>query len=54
VLESAVEDFQKYVLSKDEKEKKLFQEAEEWFLKKESDQLFSFEYICAILGIAPA
>ena len=54
VLESAVEDFQKYVLSKDEKEKKLFQEAEEWFLKKESDQLFSFEYICAILGLAPA
>jgi hypothetical protein len=29
VLESAVEDFQKYVLSKDEKERKLFQEAEE-------------------------
>jgi hypothetical protein len=26
-------------------------EAEEWFLKKESDQLFSFEYICAILGL---
>jgi hypothetical protein len=47
VLESAVADFQKYVLSKDEKERKLFQEAEEWFLKKESDQLFSFEYICA-------
>ena len=53
VLESAVEDFQKYVLSKDEKQKKLFQEAEEWFLKKESDPLFSFEYICAILGLAP-
>jgi hypothetical protein len=54
VLESAVEDFQKYVLTKDEKEGKLFQEAEEWLLKKESDQLFSFEYICAILGLAPA
>jgi hypothetical protein len=54
VLESAVEDFQKYVFSKDAKERKLFQETEEWFLKKESDQLFSFEYICAILGLAPA
>jgi hypothetical protein len=54
VLESAVEDFQKHVLSKDAKERKLFQEAEDWFLKKESDQLFSFEYICAILGLAPA
>jgi hypothetical protein len=54
VLESAVEDFQKHVLSKDGKERKLFQEAEEWFLGKDSDQLFSFEYICAILGLAPA
>jgi hypothetical protein len=53
VLESAVEDFQKYVLSKDEKERKLFREAEKWFLEKESDQLFSFEYICSILRLAP-
>jgi hypothetical protein len=54
VLESAIEDFQKHLLSKDEKERKLFQEAEEWFFEKESDQLFSFGYICAILGLAPA
>ena len=54
VLESAVEDFQKHVLSKDEKERKLFQKAEEWFFEKERDQLFSFEYICAILRLAPA
>jgi hypothetical protein len=54
VLESAVEDFQKHVRSKDGKKRKLFQEAEEWFLGRNSDQLFSFEYICAILGLAPA
>src|SRR5262249_46206711 len=54
VLESAIEDFQKYVLSRDQKERKLFQEAEDWFFGKESDQLFSFDYICAILGLAPA
>lgn len=54
VLESAVEDFQKYVLSKDAKERKLFQEAEKWFLNKDADQLFSFVYICEILGLAPA
>jgi hypothetical protein len=54
VLESAVEDFQKYILSTDQKERKLFQEAEAWFFGKGSDQLFSFEYICSILGLAPA
>src|SRR5215510_3369864 len=54
VLESAIEDFQKYFLSRDQKERKLFQEAEDWFFGKESDQLFSFDYICAILGLAPA
>jgi hypothetical protein len=54
VLESAIEDFQKYVLSTDQKERKLFQDAEKWFFGKDSDQLFSFEYICAILGLAPA
>jgi Ni,Fe-hydrogenase III large subunit len=34
VLESAVEDFQKYVLARNVSGKKLFQEAEEWFLEK--------------------
>jgi hypothetical protein len=53
VLASAIEHFQKHVLSKDEKGRKLFQEAEEWFLEKDSDQLFSFEYICETLGLHP-
>jgi hypothetical protein len=53
VLASAIEHFQKHVLSKDEKGMKLFQEAEEWFLEKDSDQLFSFEYICETLGLHP-
>ena len=53
VLASAIEHFQKYVLSKDEKGKKLFQEAEEWFLEKDRDQLFSFEYICETLAAPP-
>ena len=33
VLESAVEDFQKYVLARKPSGKKLFQQAEEWFLE---------------------
>src|SRR6266478_8158280 len=46
VLASAIQHFQKYVLSKDEKGRKLFQEAKEWFLERDSDQLFSFETTC--------
>ena len=53
VLESAIEDFQKYVFSKNQKGQKLFQEAEEWFLEKADDQLFSSEYICATLQLHP-
>jgi hypothetical protein len=53
VLESAVEDFQKYVLARNPRGKKLFQEAEEWFLEKDSDQLFSFESICETLRLHP-
>jgi hypothetical protein len=53
VLESAVEDFQKYVLARKPSGKKLFQQAEEWFLEKESEELFSFENICDTLQLHP-
>jgi hypothetical protein len=53
VLASAVEDFQKYVLARRPRGKKLFQEAEEWFLDKGSDELFSFGSICGTLGLHP-
>jgi hypothetical protein len=53
VLADAIEHFQKYTLAKDEKGRKLFQEAEEWFLEKDDDGLFSFEYICATLQLHP-
>jgi hypothetical protein len=53
VLESAVEDFQKYVLARNLRGKKLFQQAEEWFLEKNSDELFSFENICDTLQFHP-
>jgi hypothetical protein len=50
VLESAIEDFQKYFLARHTSGKKLFQQAEEWFLEKNSDELFSFGYVCETLG----
>jgi hypothetical protein len=53
VLESAVEDFQEYVLAPRPSGKKLFRQAEEWFLEKDSDELFSFESICEILKLHP-
>jgi hypothetical protein len=53
VLESAVEDFQKYVPARKPSGKKLFQQAEEWFLEKDSDELFSFENTCETLGLHP-
>src|SRR6266478_4555395 len=53
VLSDAIEEFQKHVLSKDERGKKLSREVEEWFLEKDSDCLFSFEYICETLQLHP-
>ena len=53
VLASAIQHFQKYVLSKDKKGRILFQEVEEWFLERDSDGLFSFEYICETLRLHP-
>jgi hypothetical protein len=51
VLENAVEYFQKYVLA--ENEKRLFQEAEDWILEKNSDWLYSFENVCEVLRLYP-
>jgi hypothetical protein len=53
ILENAVEYFQKYVLAQNGIGQKLFQEAEEWFLDKNCDELFSFESICETLGLHP-
>ena len=53
VLENAVEYFQKYVLARKPSGKQLFREAEEWFLDKDSEALYSFESICETLGLHP-
>jgi hypothetical protein len=53
VLGSAVEDFQKYVIARKSSGKKLFQQAEEWFLEENSDELFSFRNICETLQLHP-
>ena len=53
VLTNAIKDFQKNVDAKDDAGRKLFQEAEEWFLDQNSDSLFSFASICENLGLHP-
>ncbi len=53
ILEDAVGCFQKYVSAQRRKEMALFQEVEEWFMEKDSDEFFSFENICESLGLDP-
>jgi hypothetical protein len=53
VLENAIEYFQKYAVAQSQREKRLFKEAEEWILEKNSDWFFSFENICETLELYP-
>jgi hypothetical protein len=53
VLQDAVECFQDYVLAQDIREKKLFQDAQDWILEKNSEWPFSFENICEALQLDP-
>jgi len=53
VLSDAIEHFHKYAFSKNQKERNLFREAEEWFLQRDNGALFSFEYICDTLQLDP-
>jgi hypothetical protein len=53
VLEDAVTCFQKYALAYNGKGKRPFCEAEDWILEKNSKWFFSFENICAALGLDP-
>jgi hypothetical protein len=53
VLQDAVECFQKHAMAEYLWEKKLFQEAEDWILERNSDWLFSFENICQALRLNP-
>ena len=54
VLEDAVSCFQKYAGATRPRNKRLFQEAEEWFMDEEASWVFSFEAICTVLGYRSA
>ena len=53
VLADAIECFQKYVFAANDREKKVFQEAEDWIIEKNNDWLFSFDNICEALQLTP-
>jgi hypothetical protein len=53
ILESAIEDFQKYVSAKGRKGRLLYQEAEEWILEKDNEWFLSFNNICETLSLSP-
>ena len=51
VMEDAVLCFQKYSPARNHREARLFGEAESWIFESDSDWWFSFENICAHLGL---
>ena len=53
VLESAIEDFQKYAVAKDRKGKLLYQEAADWILETDREWFLSFNNICETLSLSP-
>src|SRR4029434_3663151 len=53
VLESATEDFQKYVRANHKRGKELFQAAEQWILDTDDSAVFSFANICEHLRLNP-
>jgi hypothetical protein len=53
VLEDAIMCFKKYAPAQGAKENRLFCEAEDWILEKNSKWFFSFENICAAFELDP-
>ena len=54
VLDDVIECFQKYAGARDGKGGRLFREAEEWILERDSEWLFSFDNICDVLNLDPS
>ena len=53
ILEDAVTCFQENVRAQSGKEKRLFDEAEQWFLEGRGEWIFSFRNVCELLGLNP-
>ncbi|MBM4264335.1 MAG: hypothetical protein FJ145_23290 [Deltaproteobacteria bacterium] len=53
LLDDAVKCFQKYFAAQRGRGKRRFIEVEQWFWDKQRDDVFSFEHVCAVLGLSP-
>ncbi len=53
VLEDAIDCFQKYAHTEDQRGRQLFAEAYDWIMSSEKKWLFSFENICQVVDINP-
>lgn len=51
ILEDAVGCYQKYLLARDNRGRRLFRDAEQWLGSSSREMMFSFENICDILGL---
>src|SRR5437899_1563447 len=53
VLEEAIVSFQKYLLARDCRRRRMSSEAEVWILEEDNGWLFSFQNLCEVLGFNP-
>jgi hypothetical protein len=53
VLEDAINMFQLHLSAKTRQQRRLFLDAQTWIWAKQDDWPFSFENICAVLGLDP-
>jgi hypothetical protein len=53
LLLDGVRRFQKYLLGRTSRQKRLFQEAEEWICDTDTEYVFAFENVCEVLDIDP-
>ena len=54
ILKDAIQCFQDNLFTRNEKNRRLFEEAQEWIVETDGDWVFSFENICEALGFNPA
>ena len=53
VLKDGIDSYIKHLSAKPRRGRKLINEAEDWFLSKDENWLFSFENVCGILKLEP-
>ena len=57
VLEDAIMCYQKYMFAKSAQDRRVFDQAESWFMRRDrrarKDDSFSFDFICDALGLDP-